>query len=107
MTNRIIIKRAGAGDLFGAGVFNILAETARGERFVFGRTFHDEAAADRFAARVERAGSIDPTLWADFYPTYGSEAYEAEEAEASMYAGSLSRGVGSLDEVPANIRTLL
>jgi len=54
-------------------------------------------------------GSINPDKWVFHRAIYGSPAFEAEEAEAHMYATAIRSGACSEDDplIPTNIRTLL
>lgn len=90
-------------------IWIIQATTAAGEVYNHPVSFPIEARfrAERFARRVSEAGSIDPEIW-DFYRTvYGSEAGQAEEFEACLYAESLRRGGIGWEDIPENFRTWL
>jgi hypothetical protein len=102
------IIEAGAVDLQGNGYYSVVAETASGSRFILAGYAHrnaDRVAA--LAAKVQAFGKINADLWLDHHPRYGSEAYEAESAEAHMYADGLRSGMIGEGDVPDNIRTLL
>ena len=106
--NRTKIITAGALDLEGNGYYCVVAEAANGARFVLtGFVTRDKDRAYRMGDRVSAKGSINADLWVDGYPRYGSEAYEAEAAEAYMYAGAIRAGLAHEDDAPSNIRTLL
>jgi hypothetical protein len=109
ITERTEITDSGAVDIEGAGTYSVVASTADGNNFVLCHRFYSEGAAEVVARKVKRAGSIDEDCWVFWRTTYGSPAFEAEEAEAYLYAGSIRSGVISEDDpaIPANIRTLL
>ena len=105
---RIPILYVGPVDIEGEGIFSIVAQAAKGFRFVL-RNYgvDEEARADRMAARIRAVGSIDPEMWNDHWPEYGSEAYEAQSVEAFLDAEGLRGGLIAEADVPDNIRTLL
>jgi hypothetical protein len=105
---RTPILYVGPVDIEGEGVYSIVAQAAKGFRFVL-RNYgvEDKARADRMAARIKAVGSIDVEQWNDHWPEYGSEAYEAEAADAYLYAEGLRGGFVSEADIPDNIRTLL
>ena len=106
--NRTKIIEAGAVDLNGNGYYSVVAETSKGQRFILaGYAKRDADRVAALAAKVQVEGSINADLWVDGYPRYGSDAYEAEAAEASMYAGAIRAGLAHEDDAPHNIRTLL
>jgi hypothetical protein len=105
---RTPILYVGPVDIEGEGIYSIVAQAARGFRFVL-RNYgvEDKARADRMAAKIMAVGSIDPEQWNDHWPEYGSEAYMAESEEAYMYAEGIRAGHIGEGDVPDNIRTLL
>jgi hypothetical protein len=108
MTRTPIIT-SDAVDIEGNGVFDVVASTPHGKNFVLRHNFDSETAAEVVARKVNEVGSIDESRWSFWRTTYGSAAYEVEEAEAHMYAESIRSGACSEDDpsIPANIRTLL
>lgn len=108
MTKRHPIAYAEAVDLDGVGIYRVVAENKNGFRWVLGNYGHKDAdRVARLAAKVQAAGTIDIDLWVPHWPRYGSDAYEAEAFEASMYAEGIRAGFVNEADVPANIRTLL
>ena len=109
--NRTKIINCYAGDT--ESYFTVIAETAEGRRlasFPNGTApgmFPTLERAERFAARVDAAGSIDEQHWIELDPIYGSPAYEGQAFEAAAYAESLRSGAISEADVPDNLRTLL
>lgn len=86
----------------------IYAETAAGEIFVLDRSDTlSDAGRSALVAKIADRGQIDLAHWDFVRARYGSEAFLEEEAEASFYAQSLSAGIGTLDDVPEALRTLL
>lgn len=62
--------------------FMVVAQDARGARVAHRVVFEDEAGAEALAARVRAAGrALDLTHWNPTDPEYGSEAYQADEAD--------------------------
>ncbi len=106
---RTPITDAGAVDTQGNGDFSVVASTAAGKNFVLCHSFDSESSAEATARRVRDAGSIDEARWVFWRTTYGSAAFEDEEAEAYMYASAIRSGACSEDDpsIPDNIRTLL
>lgn len=106
---RTPITEAGALDIDGNGNYSVVASTAVGNNFVLAHAFESAAAAEATARKVEAAGSIDEDCWVFWRTTYGSAAFEAEEAEAYLYASAIRSGACSEDDpsIPNNIRTLL
>lgn len=99
------IKTCYAGEY--DGQFGIVAETAEGRRFFHRHAFKSLANATRRAFDVVAAGSITEERWVESYPIYGSDAQQAEEAEAGEYAYALSRGHGSMADVPEYLQSYL
>jgi|TARA_R110002020_G_C15809071_1_gene731978 hypothetical protein len=106
---RTPIIDAGAVDTQGNGHYSLAASTAGGENFLLCHSFDSEEDVEALAVKVREVGSIDEDLWVFWRTTYGSAAYEAEEAEAALYASSIRSGVCSEDDpnIPDNIRVLL
>jgi len=109
ITKRTEITGSGAVDIEGTGDYSVVASTAYGNNFVLCHRFDSEEAAEVVARKVERVGSIDEDRWVLWRTTYGSAAFEEEEAEAFLYASSIRSGAISEDDpaIPDNIRTLL
>lgn len=106
--NRTKIIEASAVDIDGAGIYRVVAETARGFRFILANYGHRDAdRVARLAAKVQAEGSINADLWVDHWPRYGSEAYEDQAFEASCYAEGIRNGVISEADVPSHLATLL
>jgi len=103
----IKISQAGAIDVNGSGNWTVAADTPRGDVYLLAHNWEDERRAEAFSKRVMERGTIDPDRWVHWRTVYGSDAFQEEEAEAYMYASSLRAGVGRLEDVPENIRTLL
>lgn len=62
--------------------FVVVAQDARGARVAHRVVFEDSAGADALAARVRAAGrALDLAHWTPTDPEYGSEAYQADEAD--------------------------
>lgn len=106
---RTPITDADAVDTQGNGYFSVIASTATGNNFVLCHSFDSEGAAKATARKVREAGSIDEARWVFWRTTYGSAAFEAEEAEAHMYASAIRSGACSEDDpaIPDTIRELL
>ena len=106
---RTLIIDAGAVDTQGNGHYSLYASTAAGNNFILSHSFDSEEDAEALAVKVREVGSIDEDLWVFWRTTYGSAAYEAEEAEAALYASSIRSGVCYEDDpsIPDNIRELL
>lgn len=66
-------------------VYSILAEHVDGRRWVHYWSTQDKEAAERLLercrARVAAGHRFDPDLWTEIDPSYGSDAYIANEAE--------------------------
>lgn len=105
--NRTKISAAYAGDIYGNDTFVVVSQTRAGNRYILKHTFPTAERADKFAARVQRAGLIDLDHWVDHTPVYGSPAWEAESVDAFIYAEGLRGGLISEDDLPGNVRTLL
>ena len=108
MTRTPIIT-SDAVDIEGNGVFDVVASTPGGDNFILRHHFDSESAAEAVARKVDKVGSIDEDHWIWWRTTYGSPAFEVEEAEAHMDATAIRSGACSEDDpsIPANIRTLL
>ena len=106
---RTPITDAGSVDTEGNGNYSVVADTSAGNNFILCHAFESKTDAEAVARKVRAAGSIDEAHWVFWRTTYGSAAFEAEEAEAHMYANSIRSGACSEDDpsIPANIRTLL
>ena len=106
---RTPIIDAGAVDTQGNGHYAVCASTAAGHNFLLCHHFDSREAAEATAHKVRDAGSIDEARWVFWRTTYGSAAFEAEEAEAFMYASAIRSGACSENDpsIPDNIRTLL
>lgn len=106
---RTPITDADAVDTQGNGYFSVVASTATGNNFVLCHSFDSEGAAKATARKVREAGSIDEARWVFWRTTYGSAAFEAEEAEAHIYASAIRSGAASEDDpmIPDTIRELL
>lgn len=106
---RTQITDANAVDTQGNGHYSVVASTAAGNNFILCHSFDSEEAAEATAHKVRDAGSIDEARWVFWRTTYGSAAFEAEEAEAFMYASAIRSGACSENDsaIPDNIRTLL
>ena len=60
----------------------ILAETLRGQVFIFGRSLkQNRREAEAWAARIAAYGSINPAKWDVWLNVYGSDAYLDEVAD--------------------------
>ena len=106
---RTQIIDAGVVDTQGNGHYSVVASTSVGNNFILCHAFESEGAAEAVAHKVRDAGSIDEARWVFWRTTYGSAAFEAEEAEAFMYASAIRSGACSENDpsIPDNIRTLL
>jgi len=106
---RTQITDAYAVDTQGNGHYSVVASTAAGSNFILCHAFDSEEAAKATAHKVSAAGSIDEARWVFWRTTYGSAAFEVEEAEAFMYASAIRSGACSENDpsIPDNIRTLL
>jgi len=105
---RTQITDAYAVDTQGNGHYSVVASTAAGSNFILCHAFDGEEAAKATAYKVRDAGSIDEARWVFWRTTYGSAAFEAEEAEAAFYASAIRSGCSEDDpSIPDNIRTLL
>lgn len=108
---RTKIARCYAGEI--ENYFTVVAETKSGRRFASYPNgmgpgmFPTMERAQRFAEKVKAKGSINETHWLELDPVYGSEASADEQAEASMYAEALGRGVIAEADVPEVFRALL
>lgn len=104
---RVVIDTcySGEGDL--RHTWSVVAETARGERFVHRHLFTSEAAARALARKVGAAGSIDPNLWGETYPIYGSLAWADEDAEAMPYRLGVRAGFIREEDVPEAYQAIL
>lgn len=92
------------------GEWGVEATTGTGRRFHFfmgAERLTSLEVTQRFVKAVRERGSIDPTLWTQGYPVYGTAAYKSQENEASYYAEQVRAGYCSLEEVPDCYRTLL
>jgi hypothetical protein len=98
-----------AVDIEGNGNYSVTASTPTGNNFVLRHCFDSKEAAEDVARKVDAAGAIDESRWSFWRTTYGSAAFEVEEAEAHMYAIAIRSGACSEDDpsIPDNIRTLL
>lgn len=107
---QIQIQRSDFGSqasLFGQGAgWLVMAETAKGEVFLHNQVF-DQKTAEKLAGLVASTRAIDLDHWTLWRTIYGSEAFQAEEAEAAIYAESLRRGMISEADVPETIMALL
>lgn len=92
------------------GEWRVEATTKRGHRFHFwvgAERLTDYERVKRFVKAVEQRGSIDPTLWTEGYPVYGSDAFVEQETQAFYYAQQVRAGHCALEDVPSCYRELL
>jgi len=106
MTTRIQINDVHCGRA-DDGRWEIEALTADGARFHFHDLYETEDRAVRQVARIASKGSIDPDLWVEGYPVYGSRAWEDEDAEALPYRMGLRAGFITEHDVPEVYRALM
>lgn len=75
------------------------------------RVWDAEARAEAFAARVQAhldaGGKLDGRRWEEVQPVYGSEAYEAFEAEEIAPAVDFAARGGNVSQAPASVRVYL
>lgn len=92
------------------GEWGVEAHTELGRRFHFfvgAERLTSQEMVKRFVKAVEQRGSIDPRLWTEGYPVYGTDAYVSQETEASYYAQQVRAGHCALEDVPSCYRELL
>lgn len=75
------------------------------------RVWDAEARAEAFAARIQAhldaGGKLDATRWEEVAPVYGSEAYEAFEAQVIAPAVALAARGGNAADLPSLVRAYL
>jgi hypothetical protein len=102
--DRTPIIAAGAVDIVGKGTYFVAAEAANGARFILlGYGTQDKARADKLAARVTAAGSIDEELWGYHYPRYGSEAWAVENEAACDAQDMIRAGYAHEDDFAGTV----
>ncbi len=71
-------------------VYRVLIELDDGSRYLHNRGFSNpvdgdydeiELKVEALANRVRKAGEINPDLWVETYPAYGSAAWSGEESQ--------------------------
>lgn len=86
----------------------IVAETKSGRRFALAHVFSTVEGAQRRALAVKAKGSIDPSLWDELDPIYGSASWLALQAEAASYKIGMREGyIVDISQVPENLRAYL
>jgi hypothetical protein len=104
--DRLVVDTVLCGTHDGCG-YEVEAHTPEGRRFHLRCDLLSEDVAHRLVDKIERVGTIDPSLWGEGYPVYGSPAFVSDEAAASHWADRVRHGHCDLDSVPDCYRTLL